>query len=55
MYKLPLNVSDLDVDSFGIDQPDSLAALPPTYNNTVLYETQQISCGGTCRTCDCWA
>ena len=58
MQKLTLNVSELEIDSFGIEQTASLAALPPTYNNTVLYNTQQVSCGGTCGTCggtDCWA
>lgn len=49
---MSLNLDDLNVESFELEN---------TYSSdvqiirTVLYETEQISCGGTCRTCDCWA
>lgn len=54
--RLELNLEDLTVES--------LTTSPETAQSqfyyaqivyTVLYETEQISCGGTCRTCNCWA
>lgn len=57
MRKLPLDPTDLEIDSFDLE-PNASLALPPTYNDTVLRDTQWLSCGGTCGTCggtDCWA
>lgn len=50
---MTLNLDDLTVDSFSTDSTQAYSQ--PVIIHTVLYETEQISCGGTCRTCDCWA
>lgn len=49
---MSLSFEDLNVETFELES---------TYSDdvyiirTVLYETEQISCGGTCQTCNCWA
>jgi hypothetical protein len=62
--KLHLELDHLAVDTFHVTQaPAGMAPQQPdflmdyTWNNTVLYDTQQVSCGGTCATCgtDCIA
>lgn len=47
-----LNLDDLAVESFEMDAAQSTDV---QIIRTVLYETEQLSCGGTCRTCNCWA
>jgi hypothetical protein len=49
---MTLNVDDLTVDTFEVE---TAQYSQPVIVLTVLYETEQISCGGTCQTCDCWA
>jgi hypothetical protein len=57
--KLYLELDHLAVDTFHItgDAPAGMAPQQPeflmayTWNNTVLNNTQQVSCGGTCATC----
>lgn len=54
----PLDPSDLEVDTFRIEPAPASLMLPPTYHDTVLRNTEWLSCGGTCGTCggtDCWA
>ena len=49
---MSLNLDDLIVDTFPTEDPQTTQAY---VIRTVLYETEQVSCGGTCQTCDCWA
>lgn len=51
---MSLNLDDLTVESFATMQ-ETQQYSDSVIIRTVLYETEQISCGGTCRTCDCWA
>lgn len=64
MRKLHLELDHLAVDTFHTSHapagmgPQQAEYLLSQWNNTVLYDTQQVSCGGTCGTCggtDCWA
>jgi hypothetical protein len=49
---MSLNLEDLNVESF---ETENTYATDVQIIRTVLYETEQLSCGGTCRTCNCWA
>jgi hypothetical protein len=49
---MSLNLDDLNVETFDLEAE---YASEPVIIRTVLYETEQVSCGGTCRTCNCWA
>ncbi len=51
---MSLNLDDLIVESF-VPTETTLQYSDSVIIRTVLYETEQISCGGTCQTCDCWA
>lgn len=50
---MSLNLEDLEVESFSTEATQ--AYNQPVIIYTVLYETEQISCGGSCQTCNCWA
>ena len=53
--KLALDLEELNVDTFSTDV-GSEATYASEVRLTVLYHTEQISCGGTCGTCPvCWA
>jgi hypothetical protein len=57
MRKVSMDPAELKVDSFPTNQ-DNAYLLPYTYHDTVLRNTEALSCGGTCGTCggtDCWA
>ena len=47
-----LNLDDLTVDTFATSSAQDDR---PVIILTVLYETEQLSCGGSCQTCNCWA
>ena len=47
-----LNLDDLTVDTFATSDAQYER---PEIILTVLHETEQLSCGGTCQTCNCWA
>ncbi len=49
---MKLNLDELNVDTFSAEA-DELDR--PRIIYTVLYETEQVSCGGTCGSCPCWA
>lgn len=49
---MSLNLDDLTVETFDLETEYSNDAV---IIRTVLYETEQLSCGGTCQTCNCWA
>lgn len=49
---MSLNLDDLTVETFDLES-EYTSNVP--IRHTVLYETEQLSCGGTCRTCNCWA
>ncbi|HEX6036907.1 hypothetical protein [Longimicrobium sp.] len=51
---MSLNLDDLIVESF-VSMEETQQYSDSVIIRTVLYETEQLSCGGTCRTCDCWA
>ena len=51
--KLALNLDELNVDTFSTDV-GSEATYASEIRLTVLYETEQLSCGGSCGTCPCW-
>jgi hypothetical protein len=60
VIKLHLDLDHLAVDTFHMtgNAPAGMAPQDAgflmdayTYKNTVLYNTQQVSCGGTCATC----
>lgn len=56
--KLALDLDDLGVDSFSTTDPDGMTFNPlyASYvQRTVLYHTEQVSCGGSCNTCPCYA
>jgi hypothetical protein len=48
--KLDLDALTVDTFSAEANQYDR-----PIIIYTVLYETEQLSCGGTCGSCPCWA
>jgi hypothetical protein len=54
--RLELRLDDLNVDSFAPEAGTQSQSVESEIVLTVLYETEQISCGGSCQTCPvCWA
>ncbi|HYW09145.1 MAG TPA: hypothetical protein VE913_19450 [Longimicrobium sp.] len=53
--KLELNLDDLNVDTFGTTDPGIAPLAESRFYHTVLYETEQLSCGGSCGSCPCYA
>ncbi|HST61673.1 MAG TPA: hypothetical protein VLK84_23410 [Longimicrobium sp.] len=49
---MKLNLDELNVDSFSAEADQYNQ---PVIIYTVLYETEQVSCGGSCGSCPCWA
>lgn len=49
---MKLNLDELNVDTFSAEAAQSDG---PVLIYTVLYETEQVSCGGSCGSCPCWA
>ncbi|HEX2204422.1 MAG TPA: hypothetical protein VHG91_14020 [Longimicrobium sp.] len=54
--RLSMNLEALNVESFLTD-PSAPGSAEANYRiyYTVLYETEQVSCGGTCGSCTCMA
>ena len=50
---MKLDLDALTVDTFSAEAEQ--AADRPIIIYTVLYETEQLSCGGSCGSCPCWA